>query len=55
MIQNNCISDWPMAALIGQQHHLYGKWPTADHYIVLSSITCDNLIWKYTKVNVANY
>jgi len=23
-----------MAALIGQQHHLVGKWLMADHYIV---------------------
>jgi len=25
----------PMAALVGQQLTLLGKWPMADHYIVL--------------------
>jgi len=25
----------PLVELIGQQHHLVGKWPMADRYIVL--------------------
>ena len=43
----------PMAASIGQKHSLVGKWPMADHYIVLcrdiAHVLSQRSLW--TRVN----
>ena len=40
----------PTATLIGQQHHLVGKWPMADRYIVLCTVC--NTTWSQLKIQI---